>query len=118
MTNEKEDCIFCKIARKEVPVEIVEENDNFIAFPDAHPVSRGHTLLIPRKHFVNILDLPSDMASEMIDMIKIVAEKRLKEGAEGFNLMMNNFSAAGQEVMHAHLHIVPRRKGDGIKVYG
>ena len=115
MPQDKE-CIFCKIARKEVKVEIIEENANFLAFPDAHPRTKGHTLIIPKKHFVNIMDLPSDLACEMVDLAKKIAGKRLKEGAEGFNLVMNNFPAAGQVVMHAHLHLIPRRKNDGFKI--
>ena len=110
------DCIFCKMAKKEVKVEIIEESENFFVFPDANPVGPGHTLIVPKKHFVNIMDLPSDLAEEMIDVVKRVAEKKLKEGFEGFNLVMNNFEAAGQAVMHAHLHLVPRKKGDNVKV--
>ena len=108
------DCIFCKIARGEIKVDVVEENDNFLAFPDANPIVKGHTLIIPKKHFVNIMDLPSSLASEMFDLIKKVGEKRLKEGYEGFNLVMNNFEAASQVVMHAHFHLIPRKKDDGL----
>ena len=110
--NKEEECIFCKIARKEIKTEIVEESDNFIAFPDAKPIVLGHTLIIPKKHFVNILDLPSALGSGLVDIIKRVAEKRIRGGAEGFNLSMNNFPAAGQVVMHAHVHLIPRKKGD------
>lgn len=108
-----DDCIFCKIARGEIKTEKVEESENFYAFPDAHPRTRGHTLIIPKKHFVNFLDLPSDLGSELSSIIKKVAEKRLKQGSKGFNIVMNNFSDAGQAVMHAHIHIIPRVKGDG-----
>lgn len=111
MSNQ--DCIFCKIARKKIPVEFVEETENFVAFPDAKPRTKGHTLIIPKKHFVNFLDMPSDLGSELSDIIKKVAEKRLKQGAKGFNIVMNNFPDAGQVVMHAHMHIIPRISGDG-----
>lgn len=104
------DCIFCKIARKEIKAEIVEESDNFIVFPDVHPKVKGHILIIPKKHFVNIMDLPSDLASELFDLIKRIAQKKLREGFEGFNLIMNNGSCAGQVVMHAHIHFLPRKK--------
>lgn len=110
-----EDCIFCKIANKQVEVEIIEKSENFIAFPDAHPIVKGHTLIVPKKHFVNIIDLPSDLGSELLDVIKRIFEIRSKEGCEGFNLIMNNFPAAGQLVMHAHLHFIPRKKGDRVK---
>jgi len=108
----KDDCVFCKIARKEIPVKLVYESENFIAFLDVHPKVKGHTLIIPKKHFVNIIDLPSDLGSELLDVIKRVFEIRQEEGAEGFNLIMNNFPAAGQLVIHAHLHFLPRKKGD------
>jgi histidine triad (HIT) family protein len=110
-----EECIFCKIARKDVKEEIIEDSENFIAFPDANPAAPGHTLIVPKRHFANLMDLPSDLAGEMIDVIKKVAEKRLREGAEGFNLVMNNFEAAGQVVEHAHLHLIPRKKGDKVR---
>jgi len=116
MEEEKiNDCIFCKIAKKEIKVDILEENDNFIAFPDANPITGGHTLIIPKKHFLNILDLPSSLGTELLSIIKKVSEEKLKEGFEGFNIFMNNLPEAGQVVMHAHIHIIPRKKGDGIK---
>lgn len=109
-----ENCIFCKIARGEIPSKIVYESENFLAFLDVHPVTRGHTLIIPKKHFVNFLDLPSSLGQELCDVIKKVAEISFKNGAEGFNILMRNGKSAGQEVSHAHFHIVPRKKGDGI----
>jgi len=108
---EKQNCIFCKIARKEIKSEIVYESENFIAFPDANPKAEGHTLIIPKKHFTNIIDLPCSLGSELIDMIKKVAEIRFKQGAEGFNLINNCGQSAGQAVMHVHFHLLPRKKG-------
>ncbi len=114
MFMKDKNCIFCKIARKEIPSEIIYENENFIAFPDAHPRVNGHTLIIPKKHFVNILDMPESLGSELLEAIKNTAGKFLKEKyIEGFNIIQNNFPIAGQIVMHSHLHILPRRKGDG-----
>jgi len=110
------ECIFCKIAKKEIPVEIVAETKNFLAFPDKNPRVRGHTLVIPKKHFLNMMDMPSLYGNELLDIVKGVADKRLKEGASGFNIGMNNFPDTGQVVMHAHLHIMPRKKGDGFKL--
>lgn len=107
-----EDCIFCKIARGEIPTKIILESENFIAFPDKNPKTDGHTLIVSKKHFVNMIDLPADLASEIVGMVKNIFEIRQKQGAEGFNLVMNNFPAAGQVVMHAHLHFLPRKKGD------
>ena len=108
------DCIFCKIARKEIPSEFIYENDNFFAVLDIHPKTEGHTLIISKKHFINILDMPVSMGEELIDAIKNVAEIKLKsEKASGFNIAQNNLSDAGQVVMHFHMHLLPRKKSDG-----
>jgi len=108
------DCIFCKIAKGEIPVDFIEETNNFVAFLDKNPVGEGHTLVIPKEHFVNFLDMPFNLGSEFFDIIKKIADKRLKDGAEGFNLLMRNGRVAGQEILHTHLHIIPRKKDDGI----
>jgi histidine triad (HIT) family protein len=111
-----EDCIFCKIVKGEIPAERIYEDDSFVAFPDANPQVEGHCLIVPKKHFVNIMDLPSSLGGELLDTIKKVAEMMMKEGFEGFSLVMNNF--VGQAVMHAHVHLLPRKKGDGFKLVG
>jgi len=110
------DCIFCKIVKGDIDTEIIQESDNFIAFLDANPKTKGHTLIVPKKHYENILDIPSSLASEMMDNIKDLARERLDEGSEGFNLAMNNFEVAGQVVKHAHTHLIPRRKDDGFSL--
>lgn len=115
--NKMEDCIFCKFISGEIKVNIIYENDNFIAFPDANPQVKGHTLIIPKKHYVNFLDLPSTLGGELLDAVKAVAEIHFKDkSVEGFNIIQNNFPIAGQIVMHAHFHMLPRRKGDGFKI--
>lgn len=106
----EENCIFCKIARKEIKSEIVYESENFIAFPDAHPKCEGHVLIIPKKHFANIMDMPSFLGNELIDVIKKVGEIRIKQGAKGFNVLNNCGKEAGQVVMHVHIHLLPRMK--------
>lgn len=112
-----DDCIFCKIVNKEVPADIVYEDDNFIGFLDANPIIEGHTLVIPKKHFKTLLDMPSSLGNEMLEAIKKVTLKLIKDGkAEGFNVLMNNFEISGQVVPHAHIHIFPRKKGDGIDI--
>src|SRR3989338_2887656 len=114
--EKKEECIFCRIARKEIKQEIIEETENFLAFPDANQRTKGHTLIVPKRHFVNLLDMPASLGNELLDVIKKVAEKRLRGGAEGFNIVVNNFPVAGQVVMHAHIHVLPRYKRDDFKV--
>jgi len=108
-----EDCVFCKIAKGEIPCDKIYENDNFFSIPDANQKVEGHSLIISKKHFENVLDLPSSLGMELIDCIKKTALKVLeKEKAEGFNLVQNNFEVAGQLVKHVHFHILPRKKGD------
>lgn len=111
-----EDCVFCKIAKKEIKSEIVKETDNFIAVLDAHPKAKGHTLIIPKKHFVTLLDVSDKLGNELLNLSKKIASELLdKKLGDGFNLVMNNLQCAGQVVMHAHIHIVPRKENDGLK---
>ncbi|MEK6860090.1 MAG: HIT family protein [Nanoarchaeota archaeon] len=116
MEDEK-NCIFCKIARGEIPCSKVYEDDNFIAILDVHPKAEGHTLIIPKKHFRNLLDMPASLGNEMLEAVKNVALDLIKQKkCEGFNLIINNEPAAGQVVFHAHIHILPRKKGDGLRM--
>ena len=108
-----EDCIFCKIVHGKIPVNKIYENDNFIAFPDAAPQTEGHTLIVTKKHFVNSMDLPGSLGYGFLDAVKSIAEIKIKEGFDGFNIVQNNFSSAGQVVMHCHFHFLPRKNGDG-----
>ncbi len=115
--KEQGDCIFCKIARKDVKSEILYENENYLAFLDINPSNPGHTLVIPKKHYVNALDTPDDVISGMINVAKRVALNQIKHlKAEGFNIWINNFPAAGQVIFHVHLHVVPRFQGDGLRI--
>ena len=110
------DCVFCKIAKGEIKSEIIGECDNFIAIRDINPVIEGHTLVIPKKHFVTLLDIPDKLGSEMLGFIKKTAGELMEAKlGDGFNLVMNNLEVAGQEVMHAHVHVVPRKEKDGIR---
>jgi len=109
-------CIFCKIARGEIEGAIIKESNNFIAIRDANPMAEGHTLVIPKKHVVTILDFKDSWGNELLKFTKDVAEDLLDQKlGDGFNIVMNNLEPAGQEVMHAHIHIIPRKDGDGIK---
>lgn len=110
-----DDCIFCKIVSGEVPAYKVYEDENILAFLDTNPVSRGHTLVIPKEHVENIHE-----ASEMDFMwegIKKVADG-IKDAfdPEGINIAQNNGEKAGQEVFHLHFHVTPIYDGDEIKL--
>ncbi|MFP4109552.1 MAG: HIT family protein [Desulfonatronovibrio sp.] len=112
------DCIFCQIVRGDIPCARVYENEDVLAFLDISPVAKGHTLIIPKKHVVNILDLPANMAPGLHKALQKVGTGLIKGlKADGFNLGMNNFEAAGQLVMHAHYHLIPRFAGDGLKLW-
>ncbi|MBI5804032.1 HIT domain-containing protein [Candidatus Pacearchaeota archaeon] len=111
------DCIFCKIAQGKIPAKKVGESNNFIAVLDANQKIRGHTLIIPKKHFVTLLDIPNKLGEELLKFTKEIASKILetKQG-DAFNILMNNLEPAGQVVKHAHIHILPRKEGDSVKI--
>ncbi len=112
-----DNCIFCKIARGEVKSERVAESDNFFAMLDAHPKTPGHTLVISKKHFVTLLDIPGKLGVELVNMLKKVSSDLMDNGqADGFNILMNNLQCAGQVVMHAHVHVIPRKENDGLEL--
>jgi histidine triad (HIT) family protein len=112
------DCIFCRIAAGEVPATRVLETPGVLAFLDIAPVNYGHTLVIPKAHYQNLLELPDTLWTEIGQVCRRVARAlQAALQAQGFNLGMNNFEAAGQEVFHAHLHVIPRYHADGLKLF-
>jgi len=109
-------CVFCKIIKGEIPSHKVYEDENFIGFLDINQVVEGKTLLVSKKHYETILDLPNELSEEMIKGIKEISKKLIKESkAEGFNLLINTYKVAGQTIPHMHVHILPRKKDDGLK---
>lgn len=113
-----QDCIFCKIVRGEIPSVKVYESDSVFCFLDVAPAVRGHSLVIPKKHVENILEIPEDMAAGMHEAMRRVGRGIIQGlNADGFNVGMNNFQAAGQVVMHAHWHLIPRFHGDGLQLW-
>ncbi len=111
-----EDCTYCKIVLGELPCTKLCETDNFIVIKDIHPKTKGHSLIISKKHYKNILAMPSIAGSELLDVVKGASLNLMsKEKAEGFNLVVNTCKAAGQVVEHFHLHILLRYSDDGFK---
>lgn len=109
------DCVFCKIVKKEIPSDKIYEDDKFFAFLDINPNNPGHSLIIPKKHYENIYDLPDEVLSEIAPLIKKIAIAVKKSvNADGINIGMNNDGAAGQIVHHAHFHVIPRFADDGL----
>lgn len=101
--------IFDKIISQEIPADIVYEDDVVLAFLDINPIRKGHTLVIPKKKCVDIFDADPETLAHMIKIVQKIA-RALKEttGAKGVNIHMNNGHEAGQDVFHAHLHVIPR----------
>jgi histidine triad (HIT) family protein len=112
-----EDCVFCKIAKGEISSQKILETDNFFAIKDLHPKTQGHSLVISKKHYNTILDMPSSLLGEFFETGKKLALKLLKEeNAQGFNLVINNYEVAGQAIPHLHLHVLPRKKDDSFRM--
>jgi len=111
-----ENCVFCKIVKKEIDAYIIEESNNFLAFLDIHPHTPGHTLVIPKDHYERFLDLPINLGEEFVKIVKecsLLLSRALK--TKDFTLGINEGPYAGQAVNHFHLHIMPRFKNDGGK---
>lgn len=108
-----DDCIFCKIAKGEIPCEKVWESESFLAFADAHPMVKGHTLVISKKHFGKLTDVKGAVSEKYISAIQEVGKLLMKKhDCKGFNALVNNGKSAGQFVPHVHFHVLPR-KDDG-----
>lgn len=112
------DCVFCKIINHKIPAHFVYENDKVVAFLDIAPINPGHTLVVPKIHCENILDAPEDVLAELIFATQRISQAILKGlGYHGFNLGVNNGRVAGQVIPHLHFHIIPRKIGDGLKMW-
>ncbi len=110
----KDDCIFCKLANGEIPTNTVYEDDRFRAILDTGPATRGHTLILPKEHYDDLFSLPDETAAEAIKLGKRLAGiMKQKLSCDGVNLVQNNGAAAGQTVLHFHLHVIPRYEDDG-----
>ena len=110
------DCIFCKIVAGEIPSTRVAESEVAYAFMDIGPIAKGHTLVVPKNHYVGLDDMPAEVAAglhELAARIGPVLQKAV--GAEGLNVLQNNGTVAGQIVMHVHVHLIPRWSDDGLK---
>ena len=110
----EENCLFCRIVSGEVPAVVVYEDANTVAFLDHRPLFPGHTLLVPRKHFETLGDLPATQVGPLFKNAQLLSRAiELAMEAEGNFVAMNN--RVSQSVPHLHVHIVPRRRKDGLK---
>lgn len=112
------DCIFCKIIAGEIPSSKVYEDDQVIAFLDISQVTPGHTLVVPKQHFRNLLEMDGDSTSQLFARVPDIARKVVKAtGAKGMNILNNNEEIAGQTVFHTHVHLAPRYdETDGLQI--
>ncbi len=113
-----EDTIFSKIINKEIPSEIIYEDDDVMAFLDITPINPGATLVVPKKQSRNILDIDSESWGKVMEVVRIIAPI-VKEvtNADGINIMMNNEKPAGQMVFHSHVHVIPRHENDDVPAW-
>ena len=108
------ECLFCKIAVKEIPAQVIYEDDHTLAFLDIMPRTKGHTIVIPKHHAPNILELPDAEVTPLFAAVKKVAEMLSRKlAADGITIGINQGRASGQEVDHLHVHLMPRWHGDG-----
>ncbi len=105
------DCIFCKIAKKTIPSKIITETKNSIAFLDTFPLSRGHTLVIPKNHYERIQDMTVDDNTDLFNTVQNVTSKVDKITGSTL-LAVHNGKASGQEIPHVHVHLIPRELSD------
>jgi histidine triad (HIT) family protein len=104
------ECVFCQIIRKEAPASIVYEDEQVVAFLSNRPVNVGHTLVAPKKHYVNIYEIPEEEAAYLFRIVKRIAHAVNDAiGVEGIRIVQNNGEAAGQVVFHLHVHVIPMK---------
>lgn len=109
-----ENCIFCNIAEGKIPTTKVYEDDNYLAFLDINPRNPGHTVVIPKKHYATIMEMPEKEAGELFQIVRKVAiAVRAGVNANGISLASSNGLAAGQRAPHVHFHVVPRFETEG-----
>jgi len=110
------DCIFCKIVSGSVPCAKLLEDEAALAFLDIGPLAPGHALLIPRKHYETVDQMPADLAADLMRHVPaLVRAVRDATGASGVNVLQNNGRSANQLIPHVHVHIIPRREGDPLR---
>ncbi|MDQ3678795.1 MAG: HIT family protein [Actinomycetota bacterium] len=112
-----EDCIFCKIVAGELPATIVDQDDRTLAFMDISPATRGHALVIPREHSADLHEIGLEDLRAVVQTAQRVAANAVdKLGADGVNLLNCAGASAWQTVFHFHVHVIPRYRGDPLKL--
>ncbi|EPR43989.1 histidine triad (HIT) protein [Desulfovibrio sp. X2] len=112
------ECIFCKIARGEIPCAKIYETQNILSFLDISPSAPGHALIIPKAHFPTVLEVDPALGPDLITAFgKVGRAVMAATGATGMNVMLNCNESAGQVVFHTHWHVIPRIEGDGLRLW-
>ena len=111
----RDDCIFCKIANGEIPSATLYEDEDFRVILDLGPASKGHALILPKEHYKDLCELDDAVAAKVLPLAGKMGRAMKKAlHFDGFNLVQNNGEAAGQTVMHFHMHMIPRYKNDNV----
>jgi histidine triad (HIT) family protein len=117
MSDSDPNCLFCKIVAGELPSQIVAEDGRTVAFMDINPGTRGHALVVPRRHAVNLLEVDADDLRAVIEAARRLAGRMTERlGADGVNLLNSCGAAAWQTVFHFHIHVIPRYAGDPLRL--
>ena len=112
-----DNCIFCKIIAGDIPSSAIYEDEDFKVIMDISPASKGHAIILSKKHFDNLFELEDDVAKKVLIVArKIAAAMKEELNCDGINLLQNNGEAAGQTVFHLHFHLIPRYKNDNVKL--
>ena len=116
MQGQAVSCIFCSIIAGDAPAEIVFEDDSVMAFMDINPASPGHTLVVPKEHFQDLMDIEPDLAAAVMRVATRVSRAAKRSlGSDGVNLFLASGRAAFQSVFHVHMHVIPRWQDDGLR---
>jgi histidine triad (HIT) family protein len=113
-----ENCIFCKIVQKQAPSSILYEDESVMAFLDIRPVNDGHTLVIPKEHYADIYDIPSELLAKVHQVTKTLSIAiKQAVNADGISIAQQNGKAANQDIFHLHVHIIPRYADQKMKPF-
>lgn len=117
MTKPAGHCIFCDLIQGAGEVSMCYEDTDALAFMDIQPVQPGHLLVVPRRHYESLLDLPPELGRHLFEVAQRLATVvRQVTGCEGMNIVVNSGAAAGQDVFHYHVHVIPRARNDGFEI--
>jgi histidine triad (HIT) family protein len=110
-------CTFCDLIAGAGEVSVCYEDSDALAFMDIQPVNSGHVLVVPRRHYESLEDLPPELAAHLFEVaLQLEPAVRRVTNAQGMNMVVNSGKAAGQDVFHYHVHLIPRRLGDGFDI--